>query len=475
MNKMIYITGDTHGNIDFNKLKNYFSKRYVTHKDYLIILGDAGIVWSEEDCYIHDYNYLGLTVLFIDGNHENFELLDKFPIIEYKGAKCHRLARNVFHITRGEIIYLNGISFFCMGGATSIDKAYRINRISWWAEENISTKDILNGLDNLQKIDFKVDYVLSHSAPSFVARKMFGYNADPNADILEKFQSQIDFKYWYFGHYHENKKWNKYRCFYGDILEIPIMDEGKKSIPYKLLTRSSDYDDNWHFPYLINRHTGRKTNLKEEDLPEWFYHDFEYRDWYYCLKGVMDVAFIGSPFDNHISKDSRIYLHYHGKLKKTKKLEPFNKEEWDESTWRCNIKHFCMGLEKYSPHLNLKPLKARINLVYDQYNNRREFIDFDREDIVVRPFPEIDTPHYVSRHGDKKAKYMVCHGPVVLTEFISEEAAIKYAEQYITKELKIELLRKTIGDDECDFVYAYDTSYIVSNWVYIREIKYDEN
>ena len=45
---MIYITGDTHGNIDFAKLEKYFSKRYVTKKDYLIILGDAGIVWSED-------------------------------------------------------------------------------------------------------------------------------------------------------------------------------------------------------------------------------------------------------------------------------------------------------------------------------------------------------------------------------------------------------------------------------------------
>ena len=69
---MIYITGDTHGNIDFKKIKDYFSKKYVTNEDYLIILGDAGIVWSENECFIHNYAYLGLTILFIDGNHENF-------------------------------------------------------------------------------------------------------------------------------------------------------------------------------------------------------------------------------------------------------------------------------------------------------------------------------------------------------------------------------------------------------------------
>ena len=45
---MIYITGDTHGLIDIDKLKHYFKKKYVSKKDYLIILGDAGIAWNEE-------------------------------------------------------------------------------------------------------------------------------------------------------------------------------------------------------------------------------------------------------------------------------------------------------------------------------------------------------------------------------------------------------------------------------------------
>ena len=209
-NFMIYITGDTHGDIDFQKLKNYFDNKYITEKDFLIILGDAGIVWSEKECFIWDYALLGLTVLFIDGNHENFELLDQFPVVEFKGAKCHRLYKNIFHILRGEIININGLSFFAMGGATSIDKVMRTNRISWWEEENISNKDILNGLNNLEKVNYQVDYVLSHCAPSFIVRKMFGYRTDRNTCVLEQLKSQIHYKHWYFGHYHENAKMGKF-------------------------------------------------------------------------------------------------------------------------------------------------------------------------------------------------------------------------------------------------------------------------
>ena len=177
---MIYITGDTHGNIDFYKIKEYFKNKYVTKEEYLIILGDAGIVWSEKEFYIRDYSWLGLTVLFIDGNHENFQLLNKFPIVNYNGAKCHRLASNVYHIMRGEIIELNDLLFLCIGGATSVDKFHRIEGISWWDEENISDNDIANALENIKKYNYSVDYVLTHCAPSKYVKKMFGFKTDSN-------------------------------------------------------------------------------------------------------------------------------------------------------------------------------------------------------------------------------------------------------------------------------------------------------
>ena len=466
---MIYITGDTHGNIDFAKLKKYFSNRYVTKKDYLIILGDAGIVWSEEDCYIWDYAMLGLTVLFIDGNHENFELLNKFPIVTYKGAKCHRLYRDIYHIMRGEIININGLSFFCMGGATSIDKAQRLNRISWWEEENISNKDILNGLNNLDKYNYRVDYVLSHAAPSFVVRKMFNYQMDGNTEILARFQSQIEFKYWYFGHYHENKKWGKYRCFYGDILEIPAMDKGKKKINFPYLYSDGD-------GYLHNRKTLRRLNAKVEDLPEWFYEG--YRGYYYSLKDVTDVAFRRSLTDNHLNKDAAVYLHYHGKLKKNKFYEPLENErweKWDASTWRDSCKDVCLGIEKYSPHLNLDKLKAAINLNYDHYNQCHELIDFSSYDIVERPFDDVFTPHYVDKYSLEKAKYVVTRGDRVLSEFLKFEYAMKYVSLYMSNKLNIKVWTETIGDEETPFIRAFDTGHDTSDWVYIKEIKYDEN
>ena len=76
---MILITGDTHGYIDFNKLKTLPMKiKDLTYNDYVIIAGDFGGVWSEKTLEqdLYHYKKLPFTVLFVDGNHENFELLN---------------------------------------------------------------------------------------------------------------------------------------------------------------------------------------------------------------------------------------------------------------------------------------------------------------------------------------------------------------------------------------------------------------
>ena len=80
---MIFITGDTHGSIDFAKLR-VFAKNNpsLTREDFMIIAGDFGGVWNkttlEND--LKPYEALPFTVLFVDGNHENFDLIFSFPV-----------------------------------------------------------------------------------------------------------------------------------------------------------------------------------------------------------------------------------------------------------------------------------------------------------------------------------------------------------------------------------------------------------
>lgn len=456
---MIYITGDTHGLIDFVKLKDYFSHKYVSRKDYLIILGDAGIIWDKDyKNTLIQYSFLGLTIFFIDGNHENFALLNEFPVIHKNNARVHVLNEGIYHVLRGEILILNNISFLCIGGAESIDKKNRKENMSWWKEERITEYDVDKAITNLATTHLKIDYVLTHCAPDCIAVKELNFVSDESTKQLGRLCPIVETKHWYFGHYHIDKTFNEiFRCFYNDVIEIDAMDYGTKEIKYKLLTRSYHFDDFRDYPYLINWETGKATKLIEEDLPEWYYKNFSCRDWYYCLKGVKDVAYIGSPFDNHISKDTRIYLSYDGEIEKNEDYSPKDKDKYID-TWRTSIVDFTLGLEKYSPDLNLTKLKERINLTYDQYNrnsfNYTSGVDF-------RPFPEIKTEII------KGIKYRVIENNNILCEFFNFDDAKEYAITYACKNLKMEYVR--IIENSKDNI-EFDTSHDINKWVKIERV-----
>ena len=208
---MIYITGDTHRSVDFAKLTELSARQpSLTRDDYLIVCGDFGAVWCrgslKED--LEPYEKLPFTVLFVDGNHENFDLIGTFPVEEWQGGKVHVIAPNIFHLMRGQVFTIEGKTFFTFGGATSIDKYRRIDGISWWAEELPSDADMQEANKNLAKVGFQVDYIVTHSCderalyyPPLIGRD-FQKDVYPENRILSYFEEAVTYKHWYFGHYH---------------------------------------------------------------------------------------------------------------------------------------------------------------------------------------------------------------------------------------------------------------------------------
>ncbi len=92
---MISITGDTHGTIDYNKIHLLNNRKILGHNDYLIIAGDFGAVWDkntlEKD--LSYYTKLPFVVLFVDGNHENFDLLNEYEVTIWNGGKMRFQAK----------------------------------------------------------------------------------------------------------------------------------------------------------------------------------------------------------------------------------------------------------------------------------------------------------------------------------------------------------------------------------------------
>ena len=102
-------------------------------------------------------------------------------------------------------------------------KMFRINHVSWWAEEMPSDTEMQNGLNNLAMADNKVDFIITHCCASSTQALMSHgfYKADELTNYLETIRINIDFKRWFFGHYHDNKAINeKEILLYEQIIRI---------------------------------------------------------------------------------------------------------------------------------------------------------------------------------------------------------------------------------------------------------------
>ena len=227
----IYITGDTHCDIDWNKLNtsNFPEQKQMTKDDYVIIAGDFGGVWGMDntDRYIiKTYENRNFTTLFVDGNHENHDALDQYPVEQWHGGKIHRISDTVIHLMRGQVFDIDGRKIFTMGGAQSTDKAYRKEGVSWWARELPSDAEYDEAIRNLQAHDYKVNYIVTHCAPEDYAYSYTTMDVARNLNKLTAFFSSLITDYnvsydaWYFGHYHEDTDYEKFHCLYRRIVEI---------------------------------------------------------------------------------------------------------------------------------------------------------------------------------------------------------------------------------------------------------------
>lgn len=229
----VYITGDVHGDYDFAKFNDF----QVTHKnlskdDYVIVCGDFGLIWNwqgqdkRETRLLAAYAAMPYTILFVDGNHECHPRLLDFPTVEFCGGKAHKISDNIYHLMRGEIYTIENKTYFCMGGAPSHDKQWRIEGESWWAEEVPGLSERQYALDNLAAHDNKVNYIITHDAPSSIAAHLIFRSYDGSrvitgwGDWLEELDTKIEFDHWYFGHYHvDTDLENLYTCLYWGFVE----------------------------------------------------------------------------------------------------------------------------------------------------------------------------------------------------------------------------------------------------------------
>lgn len=221
---MIYVTGDMHGlaeRFDDPKLKK------LKKGDILIICGDFGFLWNGNNDEMRTLKKLAnkhFTICFVDGTHENFELLNRLKIKMWNGGKVHQLGENIFHLMRGQVYTINHKKIFTMGGGESPDVEIRFEMQTWNEKEIPTKEELMEGVENLQKHNAEVDIIISHEPPATI--KDFLLLQTPNSTsitaintYLEDVSKTCKFKHWYFGSLHMDKIISSTQaCVYKNIL-----------------------------------------------------------------------------------------------------------------------------------------------------------------------------------------------------------------------------------------------------------------
>jgi predicted phosphodiesterase len=253
---MIYVTGDCHGNFHrfTKKRRNQNGLSNLGKGDYVIVCGDLGLLWAKDRELEYNLDWMSrlqFTLLWVQGNHENYDLIAEYPIEMWHGGKVrHILKDKVILLERGQVFDIDGKTIFTFGGASSHDiqggildrnsetfqadkiyatkmgLPYRIINESWWIEELPTPDELDEGIENLEKVNWTVDYVITHCAPDSIEKFMGRlnnkkYTGDILTEYFEKIEDKLKFKHWYFGHYHMNKMLDdKHTVLYEDIVTI---------------------------------------------------------------------------------------------------------------------------------------------------------------------------------------------------------------------------------------------------------------
>lgn len=234
--QVFYITGDCHR--DFTKISLFCKYHETSTSDVMIMLGDAGVNYcmdSSDEQLKKELSKLPITLFFVHGNHEERPgLIDSYEEKIWQGGSAYyeNAFPNLIFAKDGEIYNFNGKRVIAIGGAYSVDKYYRLSvRLPWFASEQPSDEIKAYVEAKLEERDWEVDYVLSHTCPlcyepvdlflSFIDQSKIDKSTEK---WLSKIEKRLKYQKWYFGHFHDNRKYCDAEILYEEIKELGSED-----------------------------------------------------------------------------------------------------------------------------------------------------------------------------------------------------------------------------------------------------------
>ncbi len=158
----VLVAGDTHGRLEQVRLLVMVAERENCGR--IVQVGDFGF-WPHVEPFHERVDRLaaraGLDFLWLDGNHENFDALER--LVDVDADAPQPMGERLWYLPRASTWEWAGCRFMALGGAYSIDKAHRVEGHSWWSQELLTREQVSRALDR-----GPVDVLLTHDAPDGV-------------------------------------------------------------------------------------------------------------------------------------------------------------------------------------------------------------------------------------------------------------------------------------------------------------------
>lgn len=251
MSNKVYVIGDLHGS--YHPIK-YFYEKYKDNPDFnfdgtdtIILLGDAGLNYyfnHRDDNFKNALCKYPFTYFVIRGNHEERPSIcmerkpDKWMVEEFWCSTVYvekRCPKIKYAVDIPSSYYIEELDclFLSIPGAYSVDKEYRLmNGWSWFSQEQLSLKEMLDAAQKIQYEWDNFDLILSHTCPlKYEPTELFLPFVDQSKvdKSMEEFLDWVDnhlyYNLWIWGHYHAYKYYDPEEWDEGEARKLMLFQK----------------------------------------------------------------------------------------------------------------------------------------------------------------------------------------------------------------------------------------------------------
>jgi hypothetical protein len=149
-------------------------------------VGDFGIGFGDTPDFLVNGVWANGNHKFIRGNHDD-------------PAECKQYDSFI-----PDMSYDSKHDIFYIGGALSIDKAYRTDGVNYWSDEELPILELQQAVDMI--LDIKPAIMVTHDIPEVCVRQLFSfYNNEYPSATRQALDAAFELhkpKLWIFGHWH---------------------------------------------------------------------------------------------------------------------------------------------------------------------------------------------------------------------------------------------------------------------------------